>query len=187
MSASPTEPPTRNWLLLVYRIPSEPTRLRAGVWRKLKGLGAIYVQNSAAALPSSPVGERALRTLRAEIDDMGGTAYLFESAVIGGQANLVESFNAARDDEYDEIVDRCEDFLRQIEKEYAANHFTYAELEENDVDLQKLKGWRDKIHGRDVFGAKGVDQVNAAIARCEQVLDEYAARVYAEEGEAPPA
>ena len=46
------------WLLLVYRIPSEPTRLRAGVWRKIKGLGAIYVQNSAAALPASPAGER---------------------------------------------------------------------------------------------------------------------------------
>lgn len=40
--------PSTRWLLLIYRIPSEPTRLRAGVWRKLKGLGAIYVQSSAA-------------------------------------------------------------------------------------------------------------------------------------------
>jgi outer membrane protein assembly factor BamD (BamD/ComL family) len=153
------------------------------VWRKLKGLGAIYVQGSVAALPVSPAAERALRTLRAEIDEMGGSAILFESTTIAGQVQLIEAFNAARDDEYEEIVDRCEDFLRQIEKEYEAKHFTYAELEENDVDLQKLKTWLEKIRARDVFGAKGIDDVTNAIARCEQVLDEYANRVYAEEGE----
>jgi hypothetical protein len=171
------------WYLLVYRIPSEPTRLRAGVWRRLKGLGAIYVQNSVAALPASASAERALRTLRAEILEMQGSAFLFESTAVAGHAQLIEVFNTARDDEYLEIVDRCEDFLRQVQKEYDENHFTYAELEENDVDLQKLKGWLEKVRARDVFGAKGIDDVRTALTKCEQVLDEYAARVYAEEGE----
>jgi hypothetical protein len=173
------------WFFLVYRIPTEPTRLRAGVWRKLKGLGAIYVQSSVAGLPASPSAERSLRTLRAEIEELGGTAFLTQSKVIAGHAQLVESFNEARDDEYDEIVDKCEDFLGQIKKEYAANHFTYAELEENDVDLVKLKGWYDKISSRDVFGAKGREPVKEAISACEHALDEYAARVYAEEGDGP--
>lgn len=171
------------WLILIYRIPTEPTRLRAGVWRKLKGLGAIYVQNSAAALPVSAAGERALRTLRAEIEEMGGSALLFQSTVLAGQTQLVQSFNAVRDDEYGEIVDRCEDFLRQVAKEYDDEHFTYAELEENDVDLTKLKDWFAKIRSRDVFGARGVDDVTAALDKCEQALEEYAARVYAVEGE----
>jgi hypothetical protein len=175
------------WILLLYRIPSEPTRLRAGVWRKIKGLGAIYLQNSVAALPASPSAERAFRALRAEIGEMGGSAYVFDSAVLAGQAHLVEVWNAARDDEYEEILDRCEDFLRQVRKEYDANHFTYAELEENDVDLVKLKGWLDKVRARDVLGAKGFDAANLGIERCEQALEEYAARVYAEEGEEPSA
>src|SRR6202042_2576379 len=46
------------WLLLAYRIPSEPSRLRAGVWRALKALGAIYVQNAVAAVPEDPTAER---------------------------------------------------------------------------------------------------------------------------------
>jgi hypothetical protein len=175
----------RRWLLLVYRIPTEPTRLRAGVWRRLKGLGAIYVQNSAAALPSTPAGSRALRALRAEIEEMGGTAFLFEASVLAGLAELVEAFNVVRDDEYAEIVDRCEDFLRQVAKEYDDEHFTYAELEENDVDLAKLKDWFAKIRARDVFDAKGAEQVVAAIDKCELALEEYASRVYAVEGEAP--
>jgi hypothetical protein len=176
-----------DWLLLIYRVPTEPTRLRAAVWRKLKGLGAIYVQNSAAALPFSQGRERAFRSLRAEIEDMGGTAFVFKSSVLAGAGSLVDSFNTVRNDEYDEIVDRCEDFLRQVAKEYDEHHFTYAELEENDIDLAKLKGWFESIRSRDVFGASGSGKVAEALARCEIALEEYAARVYAEEGEAPPA
>lgn len=183
----PPQPPPQQWLLLVYRIPSEPTRLRAGVWRKIKGLGAIYVQNSAAALPASPAAERSFRALRAEIVELGGSAFVFDSTLLAGQAQLVDLFNEARDDEYEEIVDRCEDFLHQVGKEYDAEHFTYAELEENDVDLAKLRGWLEKVHGRDVLGAKGYGEACAALARCEQALEDYAARVYAEEGEGPSA
>ena len=186
MASDSTVPPEQGplgWLLLVYRIPSEPTRLRAGVWRKVKGLGAIYVQNSAAALPASPAAERAFRSLRAEISELGGSAYLFTSTVLAGQAQLVKMFNDARDDEYEEIVDRCDDFLQQVRKEYDADHFTYAELEENDEDLSKLRRWLEKVRARDVLGAKGYDTVVAALATCEQSLEEYAARVYAEEGE----
>jgi hypothetical protein len=188
MDESPDRPAhgdPATWLLLVYRIPSEPTRLRAGVWRKLKGLGAIYIQSSAAALPASPHSERTLRALRAEITEMGGTATLFSANTLAGQDQLVESFNAARDDEYEEIIDKCHDFLFQVRKEYDANHFTYAELEENEVDLVKLKGWLDRIRTRDVLGAHNVEATTEAVQQCEHVLEEYAARVYSEEGEEP--
>jgi hypothetical protein len=174
---------TVRWLVLVYKVPAEPTRLRAGVWRKLRGLGAIYLQNSVAALPVSAAAERSLRLLRNEILAMGGTAHLLESGVLAGQAEIVAAFNAHRDDEYEEIIDKCEDFLAQVEKEYVADHFTYAELEENDEDLTKLRNWFDKVQARDVLGASGSQAALAALKRCEHKLDEYATRVYAEEDE----
>lgn len=171
------------WLVLVYKVPPEPTRLRAAVWRRLKGLGAIYLQNSVAALPTSAASERSLRALRAEIDGMGGTASLLHSRVLAGEDSVTRAFNAARDDEYEEIVDRCQDFLAQVEKEYVANHYTYAELEENDEDLTKLKNWLTKVEARDVLSAGGKDAARQALRRCEEALEEYAGRVYAEEGE----
>ncbi|WP_225448173.1 Chromate resistance protein ChrB [Streptacidiphilus sp. P02-A3a] len=177
------EPGGVRWLVLVYKVPAEPTRLRAGVWRKIKGLGAIYLQNSVAALPQGPSAERSLRVLRNEIVEMGGSALLLGSEVLAGSAEVEQSFNAARNDEYEEIVDRCQDFLGQIDKEYRAEHFTYAELEENDEDLVKLRNWFAKVENRDVLSAPGKAEATAALAKCEQVLDEYAARVYAEEGE----
>jgi DNA-binding transcriptional regulator PaaX len=172
-----------NWLLLVYRVPSEPTRLRAAVWRRLKSLGAIYLQNSAAALPASAPAERALRRLRRDILDMSGTAVLLSCSMLAGKQGALEAFQAARDDEYAEIVDKCEDFLGQVQKEYVADHFTYAELEENEVDLVKLRNWFARVRERDVFGASGREPAEQGLSACEQALEEYAARVYAEEAE----
>ncbi|HVV88877.1 MAG TPA: Chromate resistance protein ChrB [Solirubrobacterales bacterium] len=170
-----------NWLLLIYRIPSEPSRLRAGVWRKLKALGAIYLQNSAAALPAGPGAERALRSLRREIQEMGGSAYLLAAGAVVGAADLTVAYNAARDEEYEEIEDRCRDFHAEIDEETAAEHFTYAELEENDEDLAKLRGWLDKVEARDVLGAGGRSSARKAIAGCEQALAGFAEQVYAAE------
>lgn len=184
-SAAPDQPDPAGagWFLLVYRVPSEPTRLRAAVWRRLKSLGAIYLQNSAAALPASTAAERALRKLRSEILDMSGTATLLSCTVLAGEQEITAAFQAARNDEYEEIVDKCDDFQEQVRKEYVANHFTYAELEENEVDLVKLRNWFSKVADRDSFGASGRANTERALAECERALEEYAARVYAEEAE----
>jgi hypothetical protein len=171
------------WLVLIYRVPSEPSRLRSAVWRRIKSLGAIYLQNSAAALPAGTGQERALRKLRSEIIDMGGTAVLLSCTVLAGVTEVMDAFQAARNDEYEEIVDRCEDFLAQVKKEHVAEHFTYAELEENEVDLAKLQNWFGRVRQRDSFGATGRQAAEAALASCEQALEKYAAVVYAVEAD----
>jgi DNA-binding transcriptional regulator PaaX len=135
------------WLLLVYRIPAEPTRLRAMVWRRLKALGAVYLQNSAAALPARDGAERALRKLRRE------------------------------------ILDKCVDFHAGLEKEYATTHFTYGELEENEVELAKLRSWYEKVEACDAYGAPKRAEAARALDECGEVLELYAARVYEEEDE----
>lgn len=171
------------WLLLAYRVPREPTRLRATVWRRIKALGAVYVQNSVAALPDSTASERAMRSLRREIVELGGTAQVMRADALAGASDLVDMYNSTRDEEYTEIVDKCQDFLQEIEDETAASHFTYAELEENDEDLSKLKGWFDKVTRRDTLGASRRDEAAAALDECHAALDGFANHVYlAEDG-----
>lgn len=169
----------QRWLLLAYRIPSEPSRLRATVWRRLKSHGAIYLQNSVAALPASAGSERALRALRAEIGELGGTASLLRAEPLAGGADIVAAYNAARDDEYEEIVDKCRDFLAEVAKETTAQHFSYAELEENDEDLTKLRRWLDKVADRDTLSAAGSGDARTALAHCVTALEGFAAHVYA--------
>jgi hypothetical protein len=166
------------WLLVAYRVPREPTRLRATAWRRIKALGAVYVQNSVAALPDSPANERALRSLRREIIALGGTAQLLRSQVLAGSADLTSTYNAARDEEYSEIIDRCRDFLAEIENESATEHFTYAELEENDEDLNKLNSWFDKVTARDTLGAERREDAATILGDCRIALDEFAHHVY---------
>ncbi|MCL6477368.1 MAG: hypothetical protein K6T65_03030 [Peptococcaceae bacterium] len=48
-------------------------------------------------------------------------------------------FNQARNEEYDEVIDRCQDFFKEIDKEIDRKHFTFGELEENEEDFEKLK------------------------------------------------
>jgi hypothetical protein len=82
---------------------------------------------------------------------MGGTAQVLRAdALRGGRmvsgtgwgdSDGVTVINTARDEEYGEIIHRCAEFLIKIEQETAAGHFTYAELEENDEDLIKLRTW----------------------------------------------
>lgn len=172
-----------SWLLLVYRVPSEPTRLRAAVWRRLKSLGAVYLQNSAAALPAGESAERALRRLRHEIGEMRGSAVLLSCTALVGGKDVSALFQTARDGEYEEILDKCVDFHAGLEKEYAAEHFTFGELEENEVELVKLRNWCAKVQDRDVFGAPKRQPALEALEACERALDAYAARVYLEAGE----
>lgn len=172
-----------NWLLLVYKVPVEPARARAMIWRRLKALGAVYLQDGVAALPASSPAERALRALQKEVANFAGTGYLMSCTVIAGHAQAVAAYNRARDEEYAEIVSRCRDFEAEIERETSARHLSYAELEENDEDLAKLKRWLEKVQARDVLGAGQGPRTAEAVARCEAALESFAAAVY--EADAP--
>lgn len=168
----------RNWFVLVYKLPPEPTRYRASVWRKLRAAGAIYLQNGVAVLPVDPGSERVMRGLLQEIREAGGTTHLFQGPLTGEHEMLVEAFNAARDAEYSEVLDRCRDFHAELEKERAAGKFTFAELEENEDELAKLEAWLGKINGRDRFGAPLASEVKQAISGCQADLEAFAASVY---------
>ncbi len=174
------------WLILIYKVPTEPSRLRVSVWRRLKGLGAIYLQSSAAALPAGASAERALRKLRHEITQMAGSAVLLRSTLLGGGSDVAAMFRAARNDEYDEIIDKCDDFLAGIDKEFHAEHFSFAELEENEVDHTKLVNWLAKVRDRDVLGSGQREGAEDAVLRCAEALERYAQRVYAEDPDLGP-
>lgn len=170
-----------DWLLLVYKVPSEPTRYRASIWRKIKAIGAVYLQNSACVLPVNLRTERQFRQLRREIEGYGGEGYLIKGAFLGNEQQVVDMFNSARDEEYQEIVDRCRDFFKEIDKEIERKHFTYAELEENEEDLEKLKKWFEKVKERDFFGAGQMALAAEMLEKCQEMLDEFGSHVFASE------
>jgi len=95
-----------NWLLLVYKIPREPTAGRVYVWRKLKQLGAISVQDAIWVLPATPRTQEQFQWLASEITELQGEAALFQSQLIFASdgTSLREQFEAPVRSAYDEIL-----------------------------------------------------------------------------------
>jgi len=91
---------------------------------------------------------------------------------------VVTRFMADRDEEYREFLSKCDDFEAEIAKETAARHFTYAEIEENDVDLKKLQSWLGKIRKLDFYGATLAVEAEQRLRNCEALLESYAQRVF---------
>ena len=60
--------------------PREPSRHRVAVWRRLKTLGALYLQDGVAALPEDAVTREQLEWLQLRIREAGGKATLWEAA-----------------------------------------------------------------------------------------------------------
>lgn len=168
-----------DWLILVYKLPPGPSRVRVGVWRRLKAAGAVYLQDSVAALPQDAAAERVMRGLAAEIGEARGTAYLLRGGPLGDGGPLLAAFNAARVAEYVELLARCRDFHAELATERAAANFTFAELEENEEDLRKLEAWHAKICARDRFAVPERQEAERALAACRDDLETFAADVYA--------
>src|SRR6516225_11854086 len=82
------------WVLLVYKIPREPTSSRAQVWRKLKRLGALLLHDAVWVLPATPWTREQFQWLAVEIAELGGEVYLWESQLLvnGQEETLVQQF-----------------------------------------------------------------------------------------------
>ena len=170
----------RTWLLLTYKAPPEPARKRVALWRRLKGMGAVYLQSGVCLLPKTDEHVRQLKSIENDLTEIGGEAVILETTALDRSqgAKVLARFKADRDEQYREFIDKCDDFEREVAKEVTDGHFTYAELEENEVDLKKLKVWIGKIKTLDFYVAPLAPEAALRLEGCEAVLDAYAQQVF---------
>ena len=168
------------WLLLVYKIPPEPAKNRVAVWRKIKGLGAVYIQNSVCLIPANSEHQRHLRIIQNDITSNGGEALLMEAVGLDKKQEVlvVEKFNEDRDADYGEFISKCAEFITEVEQEISVKHFTYAELEENDQDVKKLRNWMDKVKRIDFYDAPLRTEAASKLEKCESLLETFTQSVF---------
>lgn len=175
--------PRTNWLLLTYKVPAEPSKVRVAIWRRIRSLGAVYIQNSICVLPMTSEHQRQLRMVQSDIQRAGGEAVMFEALALDPkqEERVVSYFKHDRDQGYAESLDKCEDYKREVKKEVTANHYTFAELKENDEDLKKLKNWLERIKTLDFYGAPARVDAERELVECEELLESYANEVFERE------
>ena len=158
------------WLLVSVSTAGAAPALRMQVWRKLRSLGALYLQQSVCLLPARDDVVREVRRLLDRVQHQGGAGRLLRVELTGAgeEARVVAEMNAARDDEYAEVLERLPEFLAELDKERARGRTTYAEVEECEADLERFRSWLAKIEARDYFtaprGATARTAVEAAAA-----------------------
>jgi DNA-binding transcriptional regulator PaaX len=170
------------WLLLVYRVPSEPSHKRVAVWRDLKRIGALYLQQCVCIVPRRRALRTALTGVRGKIATLGGTSNLFEIPRVSAEdeAALITGFRDLITKQYAEIVEECATkFVKEIEFERFRENYSFAEAEEIAHDLEKLRVWFARVQAQDWFGAPGRDDVATWIQRCAQMLEEFYNEVHA--------
>lgn len=124
------------WVLLVYKIPREPTASRAQIWRKLKRLGALLLHDAVWVLPDTPWTREQFQWLAVEIGELGGEVHLWESRLLlNGQAEaLVQQFqsrvNAAYQKILEELTQRGADLvaLSRAYQQVRAQDYFHSEL-----------------------------------------------------------
>ncbi|MEO8392387.1 MAG: Chromate resistance protein ChrB [Chloroflexota bacterium] len=134
-------------MLLLYSVPNEPSARRVYVWRKLKGLGAILVHDSAWVLPSTAHSRERLQWLATEIKDMeGGEAMLWEAQQVftGQDGDLVQQFTEQVDGIYRTLL---------------------ADLDKDDADLGALSKQYQQAKLQDYFHSELGEQVRELLMR----------------------
>src|SRR5438105_1542462 len=99
---------SRDWTILIYKIPPQPTRLRLQIWRRLQKMGALYLQDAVCLLPALPEHTENMQYVAAAIEEMGGTCFVFDAGTIlpSSPEHIEAQFRQLADSRLDEIVRR---------------------------------------------------------------------------------
>ena len=169
-----------SWLLLIYQLPKGSSSARTALWREVRRLGALSLQHAVCLLPLSKDNRAACERIARRAEEYGGEASILETASPDDawHERTVSRFNAARDEEYEEVVDETERFREEIERERRKGKFTFAELEDEESNLERLHKYLAQVEARDAFGAEGRTRAAAEVERCGEVLEAFAQEIY---------
>ncbi|GAA3810053.1 Chromate resistance protein ChrB [Streptomyces chiangmaiensis] len=168
------------WVILVIKVPAEPSRHRVAVWRELRKIGALSLGQGVWAVPDVPVFADGIARAITLTEHAEGQALTLNAAGRGPEdgARFRAMFTAARSDDWREFLADCGKFEEELAKEIRIAKFTLAELEEEEQSLERLRRWHRDLTARDVFGAPESAEAARRLKQCAAACEDYAERVF---------
>jgi hypothetical protein len=175
---------SQGWLMIIYRLPSTPSTSRVTIWKKVKELGAYLLQQSVYVLPDLFEVKEALNHLKEQIHHFGGESKIIEIASLGEEQEkeVIAGFNSNREEEYTEVIKAGNELLHEIDEESKTEDFHFADLEENEKHLQRVKELLDSVKNRDYFGSPLQSKAVELIDECKLKFEAFSHEVYSREG-----
>ena len=167
------------WRVITYRLPAEPSRHRVAVWRELRRLGALPLQQGTWAVPDGEPFEAGFAQVVEAINAAGGQPVVLAVAEEEASVAQLEAlFTAQREAEWGEFLGDCGKYEAELAGEVAKGKLTLAELDEEEQSLDRLRRWYRTIRARDLFGAPSAPVAERRLKECAEALDDFAEQVY---------
>jgi len=151
------------------------------VWRELKKAGALYPPLSFCIMPNTAESMEQALNLKGKISEYGRTVVLEAKAVDEEDHNtIVRLFQAEREKQYEEILEECQEFLREIESNISDQKLTDEEVEEMEESLEGLERWFGRVKTIDwISKSPSRKKVEKALEKCRDALTDFAEKVQA--------
>jgi hypothetical protein len=131
---------TQEWVILTYRMPREPSTPRIALWRTLRRLGAVQLQDGVVALPADARTREQLEWAAHEVDQAGGDSSLWiaRPSSRGQERSLARAMAASIAQEYRGVRDAA---VRALDESESARRRT----------MRRLRNELRRIRLRDFF------------------------------------
>jgi hypothetical protein len=168
-----------HWRVLTFRLPAEPSRHRVAVWRELRRLGAVALQQGTWAVPEGEPFDAGFAQVVASINTAGGQPVVLTIADDEANATQLEAlFTEQREAEWAEFLADCGKYEAELANEVAKGKLTLAELDEEEQSLDRLRRWYRTIKARDLFDAPSAAAADRRLKDCAESLEDFAEQVY---------
>lgn len=149
-------------------------------WRRLRALGAHYLQPAVCLLPEREETASAVAHIVTRVERAGGHARVLPIGLLdeANERDVIAVFSAERAEEYDQVVDCSRELAGDIAMEREHRRASYIEVEETRVHVHRLQRWLASIRRRDYFDAPGFAAAVEAVETCERLLAEFEAEAF---------
>lgn len=163
----------RSWLLLLHHLPPKPGYLRAKVMRRMNQIGALGVKKAAYVLPSTEDCLEDFQWLLREIEEGGGTGWLFETRPTWGTSDeeLAESFRTLRARDYAELGEGARKLLDGLRRLAKPDSASVSIAPSSLRELARLRTRFIATQRIDFFEALGSREVEILMEEIEKLVE----------------
>jgi vacuolar-type H+-ATPase subunit H len=165
-----------SWIVVIYDVPSKPSKLKVRVWREFKKLGALYPQMSLCILPNNGENIEKIEKI-SKIILSGGKFIKITATELDEKEHdkILNMYRKDRDKQYEEIVEEYEEFIDETNLNIRNNKFTQEEVEEMEEVLDGLHRWFDKALSLDwIEESPKIAELKELVKKCQDSMDYFA-------------
>jgi hypothetical protein len=153
----------RDWVLLAYRLPREPSAPRLAVWRTLKRLGVAQLLDGLVGLPLDSRNREQLEWIADQVVEAGGDASIWTAtpAALAQEREIAAAMQSGIAEQYLNVIEQA----RRAERAGG-----------NRRTLARLRRELGRIERRDYFPPPERQRARVAVEELAAAIDREAVR-----------